>query len=179
MKKINHICMVTLCAFMLTTGVLTYSLKCSRVYGEELHHIEKATPTRSLMRLISRHTSRIMDAIMVGDFDAVIRESNAVAENSEIIKQMFFPEDGRPGDWYTPEGDNPEKAEKEMKGEFEKYLKIVIDTSRNIAETAKGEDVVETYKSFDMMVYKACFGCHGVTRDKWPEWPDFMREFAD
>ncbi|GJQ59423.1 MAG: hypothetical protein D8M57_09745 [Candidatus Scalindua sp. AMX11] len=179
MKKMSQVCMVLMCTIVLTTGVMIYDLKSNRVLGEELHHIEKATPTRSLMRLISKHTSKIMEAIMVGDFAAVIRESNAVAENSEIIKQMFFSDDGHPGDWYTPEGHNSEKAEKEMKSEFEKYLKIVIDTSRNIAETAKGEDVVETYKSFDLMVHKACFGCHGVTRDKWPEWPDFMREFAD
>jgi len=175
MKKISSLCLVLVCTFALTTGVISYSEKGSLALGEELHHIEKATPTRSLMRLISKHTSSIMDAIIIGDFDAVVRESTAVAENSEIIKQMFFSEDGQPGDWYTPEEHDQEKAKKEMKAEFDKYLKIVLDTSRNITETAKTEDIVETYKSFETMVFKACFGCHGAARHKWPDWPDFMR----
>ena len=175
MKKISQVCLVLVCTFALTTGVMAYSWNGSWALGEELHHIEKTTPTRSLMRLISKHTSRIMDAIITGDFDAVVRESNAVTENSEIIKQMFFSEDGQPGDWYAPGDHNQEKAKKEMKAEFETYLKIVVDTSRHIAETAKTEDIVETFKSFETMVYKACFGCHGVARDKWPEWPDFMK----
>jgi hypothetical protein len=111
---------------------------------------------------------------MIGDFNAVTRESNAVAENSEIIMEMFFSADGKAGEWFKPAGNNPKAAE-EMKGEFEKYLKVVIDTSRNIAETAGKKNIVETYKSFDTMLQKACFTCHEVSREKWPDWPDFMR----
>ena len=176
MKKISKVCIAVLCAFVLTTGVITYGWKCSKVFGKETggHHISKSTPTRSLMRLISTHTSKILDAIMIGDFNAVTRESNAVAENSKIIMEMFFSADGKAGEWFKPAGNNPKAAE-EMKGEFEKYLKVVIDTSRNIAETAGKKNIVETYKSFDTMLQKACFTCHEVSREKWPDWPDFMR----
>ncbi len=176
MKKISQMCMVILCAFIVTTGAITCGWKCNKVFGKTVDlHISKSTPTRSLMRLISTHTSKILDAIMIGDFNAVTRESNAVAENSKIIMEMFFSADGKAGEWFKPAGNNPKAAE-EMKGEFEKYLKVVIDASRNIAETAGKKNIVETYKSFDTMLQKACFTCHEVSREKWPDWPDFMRQ---
>jgi hypothetical protein len=177
MKKINQVCIAALCAFVVTTGVITCGWKCSKVFGGEAGtlHISKSTPTRSLMQLISSHTSKILDAIMAGDFNAVTRESNAVAENSEIIMEMFFSSDGKVGEWFKPAGNNPKTAE-EMKTEFEKYLKVVIDASRNIAETAGKKNIVETYKSFDEMLQKACFACHAVSREKWPDWPDWMRQ---
>jgi hypothetical protein len=176
MKKISQMCIVILCAFIVTTGAITCGWKCSKALGEDIGNIHKhkSTPTRTLMQLISSHTSKILDAIMIGDFNAVTRESNAVAENSEIIMEMFFSADGKAGEWFKPAGNNPKAAE-EMKGEFEKYLKVVIDTSRNIAETAGKKNIVETYKSFDTMLQKACFTCHEVSREKWPDWPDFMR----
>ncbi len=176
MKKIGQMCTVILCVFIVTTGAITCGWKCNKVFGKTVDlHISKSTPTRSLMRLISTHTSKILDAIMIGDFNAVTRESNAVAENSEIIMEMFFSADGKAGEWFKPAGNNPKAAE-EMKGEFEKYLKVVIDASRNIAETAGKKNIVETYKSFDTMLQKACFTCHEVSREKWPDWPDFMRQ---
>ena len=177
MKKISQACIVALCAFVVTTGVITYGWKCSKVFGKETgaQHISKSTPTRSLMQLISTHTSKILDAIMAGDFNAVTRESNEVAENSEIIMEMFFSPDGKAGEWYKPAGTNPKAAE-EMKAEFERYLKVVIDAARNIAESAGKKNIVETYKSFDAMLQKACFACHEGYREKWPDWPDFMRQ---
>jgi hypothetical protein len=177
MKKINQVCIVALCAFVVTTGIITYGWKYSKVFGKETgaRHISKSTATRSLMQLISTHTSKILDAIMIGDFNAVVRESKAVAENSEIIMEMFFSSDGKAGEWFKPDGNNPKAAE-EMKTEFEKYLKVVIDASRNIAETAEKKNIVETYKSFDGMLQKACFACHAVSREKWPDWPDWMRQ---
>ena len=181
MMRINQICIATILAFVVTSGVITYSLK-SNVFGEESKvvaakdiHVSKSTPTRSLMQLISAHTSKILDAIMVGDFNAVARESNAVAENSEIIMEMFFSADGKAGEWFKPDG-NKEKAAEEMKVEFEKYLKIVADTSRELAKTAGKKNMVETYKSFDAMLQNACFGCHEVSREPWPDWPDFMKQ---
>jgi hypothetical protein len=181
MKKISQICIAAILAFVVTSGVITYSSN-SNVFGDESKvvaakdiHISKATPTRSLMQLISAHTSKILDAIMVGDFNAVARESNAVAENSEIIMEMFFSADGKPGEWFKPAG-NEETVTKEMKVEFEKYLKIVADTSRELAETAGKKNIVETYKSFDAMLQNACFGCHEVSREPWPDWPDFMKQ---
>jgi hypothetical protein len=181
MRKISQVCIAAFFVFIVTSGVITCGWK-SNVFGDENKvvaakdlHISKSTPTRSLMQLISAHTSKILDAIMVGDFNAVARESNAVAENSEIIMEMFFSADGKAGEWFKPVG-NKENAAEEMKAEFQKYLKIVIDTSRDIAETAGKKNIVETYKSFDSMLQNACFGCHEVSREPWPDWPAFMRQ---
>jgi hypothetical protein len=182
MRKISQVLIVALCAFVVTTGVITYGWNGSRVFGSEKGvvaakdiHISKSTPTRSLMQLISAHTSKILDAIMVGDFHAVAREANAVAENSEIVMEMFFSADGKAGEWYKETGGDAKAAE-EMKAEFEKYLKITIDSSRKIAENAGKKNIVETYKSLDEMLQKACFACHAVSRDPWPDWPDWMRQ---
>ena len=176
MKKISQACIAALCALVVTIGVITYSWNGNKVFGEETgaQHISKSTPTRSLMQLISAHTSKILNAIMVGDFHAVAREANAVAENSEIVMEMFFSTDGKAGAWHKETGGDS-KAANEMKAEFEKYLKITIDSSRNIAETAGKKDIVETYKSLDEMLQKACFACHALSREPWPDWPDFMR----
>ncbi|MBS1258861.1 MAG: hypothetical protein MAG551_01925 [Candidatus Scalindua arabica] len=111
---------------------------------------------------------------MVGDFHAVAREANAVAENSEIVMEMFFSPEGEAGEWHQETGGDA-KATAEMKAEFEKYLKLTIDSSNNIAETAGKKNIVETYKSLDEMLQKACFACHSVAREPWPDWPDFMR----
>jgi hypothetical protein len=181
MKKISQVLIVVLCSFVVTTGVLTYSWNGSKVFGDETVeaakgiHVSKSSPTRSLMQLISAHTSKILDAIMVGDFHAVAREANAVAENSEIVMEMFFSSEGEAGAWHKETGGDAKAAEK-MKAEFEKYLKITIDSSRNIAESAGKKDIVETYKSLDEMLQKACFACHAISRDPWPDWPDWMRQ---
>ena len=182
MRKISQVFIVALCTFVITIGVITYSWNGSKVFGDENRvvaakgiHISKSTPTRSLMQLISAHTAKILDALMVGDFHAVAREANAVAENSEIVMEMFFSADGKAGDWYKETGDDA-KAASEMKTEFEKYLKITIDSSRNLAETAGKKDIVETYKGLDEMLQKACFACHAVSRDPWPDWPGFMKQ---
>ncbi len=175
MKKISQMCMVMLCAFIVTAGAITCGWKCNKVFGKTGDlHISKSTPTRSLMQLISTHTSKILDAIMVGDFHAVAREANAVAENSEIVMEMFFSADGKAGEWHKETGGDA-KATTEMKAEFEKYLKLTIDSSNNIAESAGKKNIVETYKSLDEMLQKACFACHAVTRYPWPDWPDFMK----
>jgi hypothetical protein len=183
MRKISQVLIVALCAFVVTTGVIIYSWNDSKVFGDEKGvvaakdiHISKSSPTRSLMQLISAHTSKILDAIMVGDFHAVAREANAVAENSEIVMEMFFSSEGEAGDWHHEETGGDVKAVTEMKAEFEKYLKITIDSSKNIAETAGKKDIVETYKSLDEMLQKACFACHAISRDPWPDWPDWMRQ---
>ncbi|MBC8555668.1 MAG: cytochrome c [Candidatus Brocadiales bacterium] len=181
MRKISQVIIAVLCAFVVTTGVITYGWNGGKAFGDEKVeaakniHVSKSSPTRSLMQLISAHTSKILDAIMVGDFRAVAREANAVAENSEIVMEMFFSANGKAGDWHKETGGDA-KAAKEMKAEFEKYLKITIDTSRNIAETAGQKDIVQTYKSLDEMLQKACFACHAVSRDPWPNWPDWMKQ---
>jgi hypothetical protein len=113
MSKITQVLIVVFCAFIATTGVITYGWDGSKVFGDEKRveaakdiHISKSTPTRSLMQLISAHTSKILDAIMVGDFHAVAREANAVAENGEIVMEMFFSAEGKAGGWYKETGDN-------------------------------------------------------------------------
>jgi hypothetical protein len=181
MRKISQVIIAVLCAFVVTTGVITYGWNGGNAFGGEKVeatkniHVSKSSPTRSLMQLISAHTSKILDAIMVGDFNAVAREANAVAENSEIVMEMFFSSNGKAGDWHKESGDDAKGAD-ELKAEFEKYLKITIDSSRNIAETAGKKDIVKTYKSLDEMLQKACFACHAVSRDPWPNWPDWMRQ---
>jgi len=182
MRRTGQIFIVAFCVFVVTTAVITYGWNGSIVFGDENRvvaakdiHISKSTPTRSLMQLISAHTSKILNAIMVGDFHAVAREANAVAENSEIVMEMFFSSDGKAGEWHKETGGDA-KASEEMKAEFEKYLKITIDSSRNIAETAGKKNIVETYKSLNEMLQKACFACHAVSRDPWPDWPDWMRQ---
>ncbi len=181
MRNISQVFIAAFCAFVVTTGVITHGWNGSKVFGDEKAviaakdiHISKSTPTRSLMQLISAHTSKILDAIMVGDFNAVAREANAVAENSEIVMEMFFSTDGEAGEWHQETGGDA-KATTEMRAEFEKYLKLTIDSSRNIAESAGKKDIVETYKSLDEMLQKACFACHAATRYPWPDWPDFMK----
>jgi hypothetical protein len=182
MRKISQVFIVALCSFVVTTGVVTYGWNGSKVFGYDKEveaakniHSSKSSPTRAVMRLISAHTSKILDAIMVGDFHAVAREANAVAENCEIVMEVFFAVHGNAGGWYKESGSDS-KAAAEMKAEFEKYLQITVDSSRNIAETAGNKDIVETYKSLDEMLNKACFACHAVSRDPWPDWPDWMRQ---
>ncbi|MBC8550553.1 MAG: cytochrome c [Candidatus Brocadiales bacterium] len=182
MRNISRVFIALFCSVVVTTGAITFGWDGSKVFGDENRvvasedmHISKSTPTRSLMQLISAHTSKILDAIMVGDFHAVAREANAVAENSEIVMEIFFSADGKAGDWHKESGGDS-KAASEMKTEFGKYLKITIDSSRNIAETAGKKDIVETYKSLDEMLQKACFACHAISRDPWPNWPDSMRQ---
>ena len=182
MRNISQVYIAALCAFVVTTGVITYGWNGSKVFGDEKVvgaaediHSSKSSPTRAVMRLISGHTSKILNALMVGDFHAVAREANAVAENSEIVMEMFFSADGKAGEWHQETGGDA-KATAEMKAEFEKYLKITIDSSKNIAETAGKKDIVGTYKSLDDMLQKACFACHAISRDPWPDWPDWMRQ---
>ena len=182
MRKINQVLIVAFCVFVVTTGVVTYGWDSSKVFGDgnKLEaardiHVSKSTPTRSLMQLISAHTSKILDAIMVGDFHAVAREANAVAENSKIVMEMFLSAEGKAGQWHQETGGDAEATAK-MKAEFEKYLKITIDSSKNIAETAGKKNIVETYKSLDEMLQKACFACHAISRYPWPDWSDWMRQ---
>lgn len=169
--------------FALSGMVVSVALLCAwnvgMALGEDVerYHMEKPTPTRLLMRLISSHTSSILDAIMIGDFNAVSKEANAVVENSKTIMKNFFPQGGEVGEWFKETGKDPNdpKAVKAMKDDFEKYLKNVMDAANNISATAKKQNIVETYKSFDAMLTKACFACHEAFRPRWPEWPEWMK----
>ena len=109
---------------------------------------------------------------MIGDFNAVIMESKEIINASEVVMRMFFTEEGKAGEWFSKAGNDPDdpKAVESMKEDFEKYLKLVTDASRNVAETSKSKNIVETYNSFDAMLRKACFACHQTSRLEWPGW---------
>ncbi|NUO09556.1 MAG: cytochrome c [Candidatus Brocadia sp.] len=167
------------CLGVITAAGMFYASNGSAAFGKniESEHTAEPAPTRSLMRVISSHTSKILDAIMVGDHNAVINESNAVAKKSKELMKDFFPAGGQVGEWFTETGKNPKNPDdvKAVKQDFEKYLKTVIDAANNIAETSKKQNIVETYKSLDAMLKNACFTCHEAARPKWPEWPEWMK----
>ena len=179
MKKAIQKPIALLCAVLILSGVMPSAWRGSTVFGGDIetYHMEKPTPTRLLMRLISSHTSKILDAMMIGDFNAVNKEANAVAENSKVIMENFFPQGGQVGEWFKETGKDPNdpQAVKAMKEDFEKYLGTVIDAAKNVGETARKKNILETYKSFDAMLTKACFACHEAFRPKWPEWPEWMK----
>ena len=174
MKKIRNVCIIMFFAFILTNGVITCGWKCDEVLSEEIEklHTDKSSPTQGLMRIISSHTSKMLDAIMIGDFNAVLKESVEIINASDVVMRMFFSADGKPGEWFSKAGNDPEdpKAVQAMREDFEKYLKLVTDASRNVAETSKNKNIVETYNSFDAMLRKACFACHQTSRLEWPGW---------
>jgi hypothetical protein len=174
MMKISKVSIVMLFSFFLTTGILTYGWKCNEALCEDIEklHVDKSSPTQGLMRIISSHTSKMLDAIMIGNFDAVLKESVEIINASDVVMRMFFSVDGKAGEWFSKAGNDPDdpKAVQAMMEDFEKYLKLVTDASRNIAETSKSKNIVETYNSFDSMLRKACFACHQQSRLEWPGW---------
>ena len=173
MKKINQMCIVVFFVFVVTIGVLTCGWNCSKAMGKdnEAPFIQKSTPTSSLMRIINSHTSKMLEAIMIGDFNKVIKKSNEVTKACNIIMKMFFPDGGKVEEWFKGTGKDPNdpKAVKAMKEEFEKYSKAVIDSANRITETSGNKNIVEAYENFDAMVRNACFACHKVSRSKWPK----------
>ena len=170
MKKINLICIAVFFVFVTTSGFTIHGWQCSKAFGndDETPFIQKSTPTSSLMRIINSHTSKMLEAIMVGDFNTVIKKSNEVAKAGNAIMRMFFPDGRKVDQWFTDAGKDPNDPEavKAMKEEFEKYSKAVIEASGNIAEVAKNRDIAETYESFEAMLKKACFACHEISRAK-------------
>ncbi len=174
MKKISSTSLIIFFSFFLITEVLTCGLKCSEALcGDiQLLHVDKSSPTQGLMRILSSHTSKMLDAIMIGDFNVVIKESGEIINASEVVMRMFFSKEGRPGEWFSKAGNDPDNpnAVEAMKEDFEKYLKLVTDASRNVAESSRKKNIVETYNSFDAMLRRACFGCHQQSRLEWPGW---------
>lgn len=173
MKKTSKMCIIVLCAFVVTTGVITCGWNSSKAMegDKKTPHVQKSTPTSSLMRIISSHTSKMFDAIMIGDFNAVAKESNEVTKASKVIMRMFFPDKGKIDDWFEETGKDPNDPEavKAMKEEFEKHTKVVIDAANRITEASGNKNIVEAYENFDAMVRNACFACHKVSRSKWPK----------
>ena len=174
MKKISCVCIIMFFTFFLSTGILTCGWMSNETLCGDIEslHTDKSTPSQGLMRIISSHTSKMLDAIMIGDFNAVLKESVEIINASDVVMRMFFSADGKPGEWFSKAGNDPDdpKAVEAMKEDFEKYLKLVTDASRNVAETSKSKNIVETYNSFDAMLRKACFACHQTSRLEWPGW---------
>lgn len=173
MKKVAKKSFVLFCAVGIAVGVMSYNWKGSIAAEKEaVHKGKQPTPTSLVMKVVSSHTSKILDAIMIGDFNAVNKECNAIVESSDTIMKTFFPEGGQVGEWFKETGKDPKdpKAVKAVKDEFEKSVKTVTDAAKNIAESTKKYNITETYKSFDAMLTKTCFACHEVFRPEWPDW---------
>ncbi len=170
MKKINQICIAFFFTAIITTGLTTHGWQCSEAFGNsnETPFVQKSTPTSSLMRIINSHTAKMLEAIILGDFNTVIKKSNEVSKVGNAIMRMFFPDGKKVDQWFTEIGKDPDDPEavKSMKEEFEKHSKAVIEASGNIAEVAKNRNIVETYKSFEAMLKNACFACHEISRAK-------------
>jgi cytochrome c556 len=179
MKKTGLMRVTASCWFVVAVAGMSYIWTDGIVSAKDIEsrHSAELTPTRSLMRIIGFHTSRILEAIMDGDHETVIKESNVVADSGQAIMKNFFPEGGQIGEWFKETGKDPKNQEdiQSVKKDFEKYMKTVVDSAKNVAETAKKHNIVDTYKSFDAMLKNACFTCHETARPKWPEWPEWMK----
>ncbi len=155
---------------IVTTGLTIHGWQCNTAFADsnETPFVQKSTPTSSLMRIINSHTAKMLEAIIVGDFNTVIKKSNDVSKAGNAIMRMFFPEGKKVDQWFTEIGKDPgdPEAVKSMKEDFERYSKAVIEASGNIAEVAKNRNIAETYKSFEAMLKNACFACHEVSRAK-------------
>ncbi len=170
MKKINQKKISVVLVFVITAGLIFCGGSFSSVFGKKILApvVKKSTPTSSLMRIINSNSAKILEAIMIGNFDTVIKKSNEVSKAGSVIMRMFFPEGGKVEEWFKNAGKDPNDpdAVKAMKMEFEKFSKVVIESSKNIAKVAKNNNVAETYESFEAMMKNACFACHAVSRAK-------------
>ncbi len=168
MKKINQKKISVVLVFVITAGLIFCGGSFSSVFGKKILApvVKKSTPTGSLMRIINSNSAKILEAIMIGNFDTVIKKSNEVSKAGSVIMRMFFPEGGTVEEWFKVAGkdSNDPEAVRAMKVEFEKFSKIVIESSKNIAEVAKNKKISETYESFEAMMKNACFACHAVSR---------------
>ncbi len=93
--------------------------------------IQKSTPTSSLMRIINLHTTKVLEAIMVGDFNTVIKKSNEVAKVGNTIIRMFFPEGKKVDQWFMEIGKDPDdpeavKSMKEVKIPYQYFVYYLI-----------------------------------------------------
>ena len=159
MKKINRMCIILLCMFVITTGAITYVSRSNNVFGEQID-VHGSVVTRGLMQNISIHMTKILGGILNGDSATVTKEANEVAGIAGIIMNEFFPKDGQTGRKFKV-------SDESMKATFEKFVQIVVDKSKNIAVASEGEDLAEAYESFDALLRKSCLACHKTARDDW------------
>ena len=164
MKKIYQISLTLFCALVITAGALTFSGESSKVYaaagGETMHD---SMATKYAMKAVGSSMSKILDGLLNGDFDVVIKESNKISRISKYMVNMYFPDD----EWGLV-GRKFKMSDKAMKAEYEKYAKEMAAATKNLAETAKDGDSVETYEVFDSLLRNLCFECHKASRTNWP-----------
>jgi len=166
MKKIYQICITLFCAFVITSGVLTFSGESSKVYaaaagGETMHD---SMATKYAMKAVGSSMSKILDGLLNGDFDVVIKESNKISRISKYMVDIYFPDD----EWGLV-GRKFKMSDKAMKAEYEKYAKEMAAATKSLADTAKDGDSVETYEVFDSLLRNLCFECHKASRTDWPK----------
>lgn len=169
--------LATFVVFIITVG--TAGLKINAVMGEDIktHHKKEHAPIRSLMFILSSHTSSILDAIMIGDYDSVQKEATIVADKTKGLMSSFFPQGEKAGEWINETGIDPnnEKHLKSVKEDIGKYVHKIIDSANNIAQASRKHSIVDTYNEFDSMLRETCFKCHETYRSKWPDWPEWMQ----
>ena len=165
MKKIYQISITLFCALVITAGALTFSGNISKTYakagGDTVHD---SVATRAVMQAISSSMSKILDGLLNSDFDVVIKESDKISRISTSMVNMFFPDDS-----WGLEGRKFKMNDKRMKAEYEKYAKDMAAATKNLADTAKDGDSVETYEAFDSLLRNLCFECHKASRVDWPK----------
>jgi len=170
MKKICQMCITLLCMFVITTGAITCVWKFSKAFGEDVEStvdMHGSVATRGVMEAIGSSMSKILGGILKADFDKVIKESNKIAGISVNMVDMFFPDEK-----WGLEGRKFKMSDESMKGEYEKYVKALAVATKNLVETAKNRDIVETYESFDSLLRNVCFECHKASRSDWPAMTD-------
>ena len=163
MKKICQMYIMLFCVFVITSGAITCGWKSSKAYGEVGPTMHDSIATRYAMKAIGSSMSKILDGLLNGDFDVVIKESNKISGISSNMVDMFFPDEK-----LGLEGRKFKVADKSMKAEYEKYAKAMAEATRNLADTAKDRDSVETYEVFDSLLRNLCFECHKASRTDWP-----------
>ncbi len=170
MKKICQLCIILLCAFVITTGAITCVWKCSKVFGEDVEStvdMHGSVATQGVMDAIGLSMAKILDGILKADFDKVIKESNKIAGISTNMVNMFFPDEK-----WGLDGRKFKMSDESMKGEYEKYVKAMAVATKNLVETAENRDIVETYETFDSMLRNVCFECHKASRVDRPAMTD-------
>ncbi len=165
MKKIYQICLTLFIVLVITSGVLTCSRESRNAYAAAGKSMHDSVATRGVMMAIGSSMSKILEGLLNGDFDVVIKESDKIARISSNMVDMFFPDDK-----WGLEGRKFKMADKSMKTEYEKYAKEMAEATRNLADTSKDRDIVETYEAFDSILKNLCFECHKASRTDWPEW---------
>ncbi len=163
MKKIYQMYIAFVCVLVITLGAINCSWTSSKAYGEVGETMHDSVATKYAMKAIGSSMSKILDGLLNGDFDVVVKESNKISRISTNMVNMFFPDDR-----WGLEGRKFKMADKSMKAEYETYAKAMAVATKKLSDTAKDRDSVETYEVFDSLLRNLCFECHKASRTDWP-----------